>query len=125
MFSSFKILALAALVAVVVCEEQFDEEKVKAQLVKDMKEAGVSEETILGVEKVAAPFKAQIKEARTKNDEKAGKDAFEKMSAAVDAYVAKASKEDQAAFKKFVEKIKAEYDAHAREHELAGVPEHH
>ncbi|CAD6191658.1 unnamed protein product [Caenorhabditis auriculariae] len=108
----FKLLALVSLLVVVVsCEEEFTEEDLIASLLGVMKEVGISEGTLTGIEKIAVSYKPQLRETRIKDDNEAGKAVFEKMSAEIDAYVAKASKADQEAHKKFVEKVKAQFAA--------------
>ncbi|CAD6199827.1 unnamed protein product [Caenorhabditis auriculariae] len=107
--SSILVLLVAVCVAVLADQPNF-----KEMAEKGLKESGVSESTIEGLEKISEKHEEALKAA--KGNPEAGKVAIEALKADVDAYIATVSAEDQAAFKTFQEKVKAHIAEHAHEH---------
>ncbi|CAI5451195.1 unnamed protein product [Caenorhabditis angaria] len=102
-----KFLIAASIIAVVCAAPTMPTaEEAKAELIA----AGVSSDAAAGIVAIAEKYKDQFEAA--KSDREAGKTAFDAFQTEVKAYLKEQSESDRDAYEKFVEKKKADHQAH-------------
>ncbi|CAI2353254.1 unnamed protein product [Caenorhabditis sp. 36 PRJEB53466] len=102
-------VALVALIAVAVYANPPTpptSEEMQAELVA----AGLSSTAAAGVVEIGEKYKSELESA--KGDKDSAKSIFEKIKSDTDAYIKTQSSSDQTAYAAFVEKKKAEFEAH-------------
>ncbi|CAI2353261.1 unnamed protein product [Caenorhabditis sp. 36 PRJEB53466] len=101
----YKLLIAGALLAVsanAAAKSFPTAEEAKAELVA----AGVSAEAAAGIVSIAEQYTGKFEQSKT--DREAGKEVFAQFHTAVEKYIATRPSDDQAAYKDFVDKKKAE-----------------
>ncbi|KAF1751481.1 hypothetical protein GCK72_018035 [Caenorhabditis remanei] len=96
-------IAVACIAAVVYAGHTPTAEEAKAEMIA----AGISETAAAGIITIAEKYKSQFEQA--KSDHEAGKSAFQAFHSEVETYIQTQSAADQAAYKAFVEKKKAQH----------------
>ncbi|CAD6191661.1 unnamed protein product [Caenorhabditis auriculariae] len=87
-----------------------NKEDMKARFHAEMKEAGLSEPTIAEICKISEKHQDAFKAAKGNKEE--AKAAFHALKTDIDTYIVTASAADQAAWKIFEDKKKAEFKSH-------------
>ncbi|CAI2353255.1 unnamed protein product [Caenorhabditis sp. 36 PRJEB53466] len=103
-----KLFVAVALLAVAVYAQPTPPtvEQMEAKLV----EAGISSTAAAGLVAIGEKYKSQLEAA--KGDHEAGKKVFDEIKAETDTYIKTQSSADQTAYAAFVEKARAEHEAH-------------